>query len=142
MIRRDFVGAAVVAAFTVLLSLPLVKGSAEAPPPDFVLIVTDDQRQDSLWAMPVVQSELIGKGINFTQGFVVNPLCCPSRASILTGRYSHTTGVYDNGQFGLAVFDDTDTLATRLWALGYRTGLFGKYMNLYTDPEVPPGWSE
>ena len=67
--------------------------AAAAPdrPPDIVLIVTDDQRFDSLWAMPVLSERLGARGVTFPDAFVVNPLCCPSRASILTGNYSHTT---------------------------------------------------
>jgi len=64
--------------------------------PDIVLILTDDQRCDTLWAMLTVESQLVAKGIEFTNGFVSNPLCCPRRSSILTGEYSHSTGVYTN----------------------------------------------
>jgi arylsulfatase A-like enzyme len=65
--------------------------------------------------------------------------------SIFTGTYSHTNGVWDNdGEFGgLPAYDDSSNLATWLDALGYRTGLFGKYLNGYEDPSlVPPGWDE
>ena len=54
-------------------------------PPDIVLIVTDDQRWDTPWAMPILSERLAGAGVTFPDAFVVNPLCCPSRASILTG---------------------------------------------------------
>jgi arylsulfatase A-like enzyme len=64
--------------------------------PDIVLILTDDQTADELSEMPVLQSELVGKGVTFSNGFVVNPLCCPSRATILTGKYSHGTDIYQN----------------------------------------------
>lgn len=114
--------------------------------PNIVLILTDDQRWDSLWAMPTVQSELVAKGVRFDDAFVVNPLCCPSRVSFLTGQYSHTSGVYSNRlpQGGFDAFhSDGSTLATWLRAGGYSTGLVGKYLNQYgaTDPTyVPPGW--
>ncbi|MBI2238856.1 MAG: sulfatase-like hydrolase/transferase, partial [Actinobacteria bacterium] len=72
--------------------------TADPGPPSIVLVLTDDQRWDTLWAMPTVLSELVGTGITFTNGFVVNPICCPSRASILTGKYSHSTGVYRDVQ--------------------------------------------
>ena len=63
---------------------------------NIVLILTDDQRFDTLWAMPTVQSQLVAKGIEFTKGYVSNAVCCPSRSTILTGQYSHLTGVYTN----------------------------------------------
>jgi arylsulfatase A-like enzyme len=107
--------------------------------PNVVLILTDDQRWDTLSAMPTVRSELVGKGVNFSNAFVVNPLCCPSRASILTGRYSHSTRVYRNGSFSL--FDDDSTIATWLRAAGYETAFLGKYLNSYRGTYVPPGWS-
>jgi N-acetylglucosamine-6-sulfatase len=118
-----------------------------APPPDIVLIVTDDQRWDTLDVMPTVQSELIDKGIHFSNGMVPTSVCCPSRASLLTGNYAHTTGVWSNDPpfGGFPAFDDTSTVATWLHDAGYLTGLFGKYLNHYgdegTDPHyVPPGW--
>ncbi|MCI0633148.1 MAG: sulfatase [Actinobacteria bacterium] len=109
-----------------------------------MLIVTDDQRWDTLWAMPTVTSELADRGITFANGYVSNPLCCPSRASILTGQYSHSNGVYTNkGQApfgGFNAFDDRSTVATWLHEAGYRTALFGKYLNGYAGSYVPPGW--
>lgn len=113
--------------------------------PNIVLILTDDQRWDTLWAMPEVQMLLVGKGVTFSNAFAVNPLCCPSRASILTGQYSHTTGVYTNKPpfGGFPAFEDSSTVATWLQAAGYRTALVGKYLNGYQSAEssyVPPGW--
>lgn len=111
---------------------------------DIVLILTDDQRFDTLWAMPTVRSELVAKGIEFTNGYVSNPVCCPSRSSILTGQYSHSTGVYTNHPKepfgGFPAFHDTSTVATWLQQAGYRTALMGKYLNGYADSYVPPGW--
>jgi arylsulfatase A-like enzyme len=112
--------------------------------PNIVLILTDDQRYDTLWAMPTVQSELVAKGMEFTKGYVSNPLCCPSRTTILTGQYSHSTLVYTNkpGQpyGGFPAFHDQWTIATALHGAGYRTALFGKYLNGYRTSYVPPGW--
>jgi arylsulfatase A-like enzyme len=122
---------------------PVVQASA--PLPNVVFILTDDQRADTLWAMPEVQMQLVAHGVNFTDAFVSNPECCPSRAAILTGNYSHTTGVYTNRSSsvgGFRAFDDSSTLATWLDGAGYRTGLIGKYLNGYspTSQYVPPGW--
>ncbi|MFL5800090.1 MAG: sulfatase [Actinomycetota bacterium] len=110
--------------------------------PNIVLILTDDQRWDTLWAMPEVRRLLVADGATFTDSFVVNPLCCPSRSSILTGDYSHTTGVYSNGgpNGGFPAFHDRSTIATWLDDAGYDTGLVGKYLNQYPGHYVPPGW--
>lgn len=114
--------------------------------PDVILIVTDDQRWDTLNAMPTVQRLLVDEGVHFANAFVVNPLCCPSRASIHTGLYSHSTGVYRQAPpYGcFDWFDDSSTLATWLRREGYRTGLFGKYIDGYQHAaltgHVPPGW--
>jgi N-acetylglucosamine-6-sulfatase len=116
--------------------------------PNIVLIVTDDQRADSLAHMPALKRSLIARGMSFTQAVVSTPLCCPSRASILTGRLAHSTGVYENdGDFGgWPAFArsrlEWSTIATALDDAGYRTGLFGKYLNRYdlAGAFVPPGW--
>jgi arylsulfatase A-like enzyme len=116
--------------------------------PNIVLILTDDQRWDEM-SMPFVQSELVRKGVSFTNAFVVNALCCPSRTTILTGKYSHGTDVYGNKppHGGFTTFtdglEDESTIATWLDAAGYRTGLVGKYLNGYSTKRaayVPPGW--
>ncbi|MGZ5212841.1 MAG: sulfatase family protein [Actinomycetota bacterium] len=110
------------------------------------MIVTDDQRWDTLRAMPHVRRLIAGKGLTFADAFVVNPLCCPSRSSILTGNYSHTTGVYrETPPFGaFQSFRDGSTIATWLQRHGYSTGLFGKYIDAYQHAAltgyVPPGW--
>ncbi len=119
-----------------------------AGPPNVVLIVTDDQRFDTLRVMPEVRRLLVAKGMTLRKAIVTNPLCCPSRATILTGRYSHTTGVYTNSAAtpngGWAAFQasESDTIATALHDVGYRTALIGKYLNGYggATAYVPPGW--
>ncbi len=110
---------------------------------NIVLIVTDDQRWDTLRYMPWTRRLLGAKGVTFTHAFSGTPTCCPSRASILTGLYSHNHGVLSN-EIGATAFSDRATLATWLKARGYRTALISKYLNRYTDltpwPYVPPGW--
>ena len=113
--------------------------------PNIVLILTDDQRWDSLWAMPKVQAMLMDHGMTFQQSYVANPACCPSRASILTGEGSGTTDVWANSgpHGGFHRFDDRSTIAVWLHDAGYETALMGKYLNGYTDRHasyVPPGW--
>lgn len=118
-------------------------------PTNFIVIVTDDQRWDTLSYMPNVQESIAADGYTFDNAFVTSPLCCPSRASILTGQHVHHHGVYTNsGALGGALaFDDTVTVATLLDNSGYATALLGKYLNNYAAlidaygyPYIPPGW--
>jgi N-acetylglucosamine-6-sulfatase len=115
--------------------------------PNIIVVLTDDQRSDTLSAMPTVEKELVAHGVTFRNSFVVNSLCCPSRTSLLTGQYSHSTGVYLNSppHGGFPSFRDSRTIATVLHRAGYTTALFGKYLNRYglaaADAHyVPPGW--
>jgi arylsulfatase A-like enzyme len=129
----------------VIALLTLVLAPAAGAQPNVILIVTDDQRWDTIGYMPTVQAELAGKGVTFSNAFAVNPVCCPSRASILTGQWSHTNGVWGiQGPFGgFGVFADQATLPVWLDAAGYETMLAGKYLNGYFDASyVPPGWDE
>ncbi len=116
--------------------------------PNIVLIVTDDQRPDSLVRMPYVQRLLVDAGMRLDRAIVTDPLCCPSRVTMLTGRYSHSTNVYTSEEpYGgwsrfTASGGETTTIATALHGAGYRTGLIGKYLNGYQNAGayVPPGW--
>jgi len=135
-----------------LLAMPGIARTpvtSAATRPNIVLILTDDQRFDELAQMPTVHSELVSQGMTFSNGFVVNPLCCPSRATILTGQYSHSTQMYDNNPpyGGFQTFrhshEDRSTIATWLDTSGYDTGLVGKYLNGYGPKTVAytaPGW--
>jgi N-acetylglucosamine-6-sulfatase len=112
--------------------------------PNIVLILTDDQSIDSVKYMPYLSSQAYDQWTVFQNAFLNVPLCCPSRATIFTGLYSHHTGVTKNDG---SVFKDDSTIATWLHNGGYKTGLFGKYLNGYPFPDrpsnyVPPGWDE
>ncbi len=122
---------------------------ASTLPPNVVLILTDDQSLDTLPseppAMPWLQSQIFGDPgshwLWFPHAFLNTPLCCPSRATILTGQYSHHTGVRGNEE-GMNL-DESNTLATWLQGGGYTTALIGKYLNNYPwnrGPYMPPGW--
>ena len=112
--------------------------------------MTDDQAADTMRAMPRARHLLGGEGTTFTQALVSFPLCCPSRASFLTGQYAHNHGVLDNHPpaGGIAALDQRHTLPVWLNEAGYRTGFVGKYLNGYGKqanggPEfIPPGWSD
>lgn len=115
--------------------------------PNIIIILTDDQPYHTIQYMPNVQSELVNNGINFTNAYVTTPLCCPSRASILTGKYVFNHGVKTNRipNGGATLFDDSSTLPVWLQSNGYKTTLIGKYLNDYDAlPEgyIPPGWDE
>ncbi len=130
---------------------PAVPQSAR---PNIVTIVTDDMRTDDLRWMPHVRRLLAGRGINFRNSFSPYPLCCPARASLLSGQYAHNHRVLSHAlPFGFGSFDDSRTLATSLNDGGYNTVFLGKYLNGYGlqrsrvtgQPSfryVPPGWTD
>jgi arylsulfatase A-like enzyme len=131
------------------LTTPLPSALAREPasPLNVIVIKTDDQRWDTLWAMPIVQEALVSRGVTFSNAFVSTPLCCPERASFLAGGfYAHNVGVLNNEapNGGATVFVDGDTLPVRLQRAGYRTAVFGKYLNEYflIQPYIPPGWTK
>jgi arylsulfatase A-like enzyme len=130
--------------------------------PSFVVIQTDDQTLDELYAsfgqprlqaMPNTLNLIAKRGETFNDYYVSYPLCCPSRVSLLTGRYSHNNGVRGNvqpngGYFGFsfrAAYQHN--LAVWLQNAGYRTIHVGKFLNGYGDEPfdngttIPPGWS-
>ncbi len=124
-----------------------------AEPPNVVVVMTDDQTAESMKVMTQTQALIGGQqGASFTNSYVNLPLCCPSRATFLTGQYAHnhdvTTNELPNG--GFYKFDaayGSANLATALEGAGYHTALVGKYMNDYGAPPpdpapVPDGWSE
>jgi arylsulfatase A-like enzyme len=154
---------AIIAALCLLAAIPVAVPAGARPlraaapsKPNIVVILTDDQRSDEFAKMPIVQSQLIDKGVSFANSFASNPLCCPSRVTLLTGQTSGHTGVWwsvPRDQYGgFPAFlppKDSSTLATWLRDDGYHTGLVGKYLNSYNlknytvvghQGYVPPGW--
>lgn len=141
------VGLAVAALVWSVAALPRVRGQ-EDPRPNVILVVTDDQPAGSIpnpyAVMPFLQRRALDPDdhwVVFENGYVNTPLCCPSRATMLTGRFAHHTGVRDNEDGVL--LDETSTLATWLHDEGYHTGLVGKYLNRYPFERtayVPAGW--
>jgi N-acetylglucosamine-6-sulfatase len=145
----------VAAALTAVASGPGTSPApaATAPPPNFVFVLTDDLSLNLLRYMPQVKA-MQREGTTFRRYFVTDSLCCPSRATIFSGRYPHSTGVFRNGgpDGGFEVFHrnaERDTFATSLQARQYDTAFMGKYLNGYTPRGVvdgagsfvPPGWS-
>jgi N-acetylglucosamine-6-sulfatase len=113
-----------------------------AQPPNVVLLMVDDATVEDMEYMPNVQRLLVQRGTTFTRNYSPYPLCCPARATTLTGQYPHNHGVLDNVAplGGASAFDDTDTIATYITD-DYDTAIVGKYLNDFdTARYVPPGW--
>ena len=118
--------------------------------PNVIVVLTDDQRVGDMLALPETRRSLgaKGRGVTFTRSWATFPLCCPSRATNLTGQYAHNHNVRANfpPDGGVTRLDDSATTATALDAAGYRTGFVGKYLNGYLartledPPYIPPGW--
>lgn len=118
--------------------------------PNILFILADDLDVESASHMPRLKSLITDQGVTFTDAFATYPICCPSRASILSGQYPHNHQILFNVPplGGFAKFRDrggeASTIATWLQAGGYRTALYGKYLNGYpgnTPQHVPPGWT-
>lgn len=126
-----------------LNTLGACEPTGDTSKPNFIVILTDDQRFDTLWAMPILQDRLQSSGTTFERAYVSTPLCCPSRGAFFSGYYPYNTGVLgnpgDNG--GAALFQDTNTLSVAMQQAGYRTQFVGKYLNGYAPNYVPPGWT-
>ncbi len=132
--------------------LPSIEPAQAVTQPNIIVVLTDDQPFDLIpqhpGVMPWVEGRITDPDDHWTRfdnAFVNTPMCCPARATMLTGQYSHVTGVQSNepAQWKAAFGTGTTSLATSLRTAGYRTGLFGKYFNEYTMPadgHVPPGW--
>jgi arylsulfatase A-like enzyme len=125
-------------------------GPAGAPKrPNIVVVVTDDQTLASLSAatMPSTVELIGGGGTEFTNAVATTPLCCPSRASMLTGQYAHNHGTLGNTPGYEALRHKANTLPVWLRRAGYVTAHVGKYLNRYKasverPTEVAPGWKE
>ena len=94
--------------------------------PNIFIILSDDQRYDTMDYMPRTKARILDEGVTFTNAFCTTPLCAPSRVSILTGMYAHNHGVHNNGD----QYTQT-TFVERLHNIGYLTGQVGKYVNGY-----------
>lgn len=125
--------------FIVILSLVAsTLGACQALPrindtrPNFLIIVTDDQRYDTMEYMPNTQELIFDQGVTFSKGYITTPFCCPSRASILTGMYAHNHGVQVNE-------DPLEfrTMVEDIHRNGYYTGLVGKYLNSWKGDMRP-----
>lgn len=131
------------------------KPSRKQGRPNVVMMIVDDMRADDLQYMPRTRKLLGDGGVTFANSFAPYPLCCPARASIFTGQYTHNHCVYStSAPYAFPALKDQSTLATWLQDGGYSTVFLGKYMNGYgylprpgrttgnSLSYVPPGWSD
>lgn len=122
-------------------------------PPNIVFILADDLDVTSAAQMVQVKALVTQAGAQFRQHRVSLSLCCPSRVTGLRGQFAHNTGIFKNGapdggfQATYSTGLENSTAATWLRGAGYRTAMFGKYLNGYPDTApsatyIPPGWDE
>jgi len=135
-----------------LAALAVTPGALAASRPNIVLIQADDQTASQFTprVMPETTKLLADRGTTFGNYMVTTALCCPSRASLLTGQYAHNHGVMNNDATGggyPALIDKGNVLPVWLQEAGYNTIHVGKFLNSYTravsDPaQVAPGWDD
>jgi N-acetylglucosamine-6-sulfatase len=118
--------------------------------PNIVLIMDDDQSVNLQQFLSKTNAAIAAKGVTFDNSFMNYSLCCPSRATMLTGQYAHNHGVRGNqppsGGYSKLAPTMSNTLPAWLQRAGYYTAHIGKFLNGYgttsPDTEVPPGWNE
>lgn len=120
---------------------------AAADAPNVVVILTDDQTLESMRVMTRTNALLGDEGTTFSNFVTSFPLCCPSRATFLTGQYAFNHGVIDNigERGGYYALDNINTLAVWLQRAGYSTSMVGHYLYTYgarSPTEIPPGWDD
>jgi arylsulfatase A-like enzyme len=136
MRRRSIIALLAISLFATAGQLPTSSATGATGRPNVLIIVTDDQR-GGLGVMPATRTWLKKGGTKFDNAFVTTPLCCPSRASIFTGRYTHNHHVYSNDGEGPSLIQES-TLQYYLQQAGYETALYGKYLNGWDISHPPP----
>jgi arylsulfatase A-like enzyme len=128
-----------------VVALAALLPASAAARPNIVVIQMDDLPLHASWALREAGALIGDRGVRFDKYYANFSLCCPSRATLLTGRYAHNHGVQSNfpPEGGYHALDSKKTLPVWLKRAGYTTGHIGKYLNDYflTDG-VPPGWDE
>ena len=120
------------------------QASAANTRPNVLFVVTDDQRADQTVlpeVMPHTLARLGDPGTTFSNAFATTPLCCPARSSIFSGKYAHNHGVVNNAFTGNLAHSETLQAYLEDRA-GYRTGIFGKFLNDWNLQVDPPIWDE
>lgn len=116
-------------------------GGGGERPPNVLVIMTDDQRTgQTMDVMPTTRDWFGEEGTSFPLATATTPLCCPSRATVFSGRYAHNHGVVGNHHG--ASLNQNHTLQRYLEEAGYRTAIFGKYFNGWDLRRNPPIFDE
>lgn len=126
----------VLAVCGVALVLAAAPGAQAGKRPNILIILTDDQRTGTTAVMPKTRTWFGAGGTHYPRALVTTPSCCPSRASILSGRYVHNHGVTQQG--GIGNFDHEQSLQGELKQAGYRTAAIGKLFNRWNLWQRPP----
>jgi arylsulfatase A-like enzyme len=139
-----------IAALGGLLVAALVPGAAAQAPaepparPNVLVIVTDDQRVETMGVMRKTRRLFGREGVTYTNAFATTPLCCPARASIMSGRYAHNHGIETQQEGEAFELEQSKTMQRELKVAGYRTGIFGKFLNgwdLTSSPTYFDSWA-
>jgi N-acetylglucosamine-6-sulfatase len=113
--------------------------------PNVLLIMTDDQPYHTLGIMGAVMTRLVAQGLRFSNGYVATPVCGPARGSVLTGKWSHNTGLEATSGAWRQLVESGElprNIARRLEAAGYACHLTGKFTNdLENANWVCPGFA-
>jgi arylsulfatase A-like enzyme len=126
-LRRPAVAALTGSVLALALPEPAVVAGHGSAAPNILIFMTDDQRADMMGVMKKTQRWFVRQGTSYPFAYATTPLCCPSRASIFSGRYAHNTGVETNAE--ATRLDQRSTMQRYLQDAGYRTAIVGKYLN-------------
>ena len=146
---NKYIASFVISAFFMALIFLFAVDAIPRVNPNIVVIMTDDQDDASLEVMTKTKNLLVDRGIRFLNSFVDYSLCCPSRATLMTGQNAHNHGVYNNKppEGGYNKFRPSEGSSLPVWLkhAGYDTAMIGKYLNGYWPPSdgrpTPlPGW--
>jgi N-acetylglucosamine-6-sulfatase len=149
--RVRAIGAATLALLALIAGLVLTREARGATTQmNVVFILTDDMPTSEISAMPNVQSLIAAHGTTFNEAYISFPLCCPSRATMMSGLYMHNHGVRGNfppnGSWLRFRPLEANDVAVQMHNQGYYNVHIGKYMNFYATQNnelpVPPGWDE
>ena len=122
---------------------PGAAGQTDTAPPNVLIVMTDDQRaMGTLGVMRKTRRWFVRDGVRFQNALATTPTCCPSRASVMTGLYAHNHGVHTSERGQAQNMDQQLTIQHYLRREGYRTAIFGKYLNAWPRDTDPPWFDE